>query len=135
MRRYAYILIVFLIGFAAGAVFMNIYRIAQFNHMRKEPHDIAAKIHSTLEKELKLNPEQSAEVRRILDEARPKADALRDRIKQEADGLFEETFMKMDDVLDDAQMKKLLELHERFKKNPPPPPPAGGFAPPPPERP
>lgn len=132
MKKYIYILTIFLIGFVTGAIAMNIYRIAQFHNMRKEPHDIAAKIHSMLERELKLTPEQSAEIRRILDEARPKADALRDRTKKEADSIFEETFRNMDDVLDDAQMKKLYELHERFKRNPPPPPPMNGFGPPPP---
>ncbi|QAR33670.1 hypothetical protein EP073_09725 [Geovibrio thiophilus] len=132
MKKSAYFVVIFLIGFVAGAIAMNIYRIAQFNHMRKEPHDVAAKIHSMLERELKLTPEQSADVRRILDEARPKADALRDKTKREADEIFEEAFRKMNEVLDEGQMKKLYELHERFKKTPPPPPPTGGFGPPPP---
>jgi len=135
MKRAIYIGIIFLIGFVTGATAMNIFRIAQFHHMRKEPHNIAEKIHSTLERELKLTPEQSVEVRRILEETRPQADALREKTKAEADRIFEEAFSKMDKILDDGQMKKLIQLHERFKNNPPPPPPMGGFPPPPPGRP
>lgn len=123
MKKIVLVLSVFAIGFVSGAITMNVYRMVQFSHMRKAPHDLPGTVHSFIARELSLTPEQSAEVKRILDESKPKMDGLREATHREAEQIFDESFREISKILDEPRIKKLEAFRERMRRNAPPPPP------------
>jgi hypothetical protein len=138
MKKYTAYIIIFCIGFLSGAAALNLYKISRFHYLKKVPAEmyrekVREKLSETLKREIDLRDEQESVVDTAVADVFNKIDILRYKNQDEAEKIFDDFVAAVKPVLDERQMKKLYEFHDKIKRGPPPPPMDGReFMPPPP---
>jgi hypothetical protein len=109
---------VFVIGFAAGALSLNLYQRFTSNAPEKaESHDRAGLFIQRIDEKVSLSDPQKAQIRQILDNSREKyaeihkeTDPLMKKLEPQFDALRQQTRNEIRAVLTESQLPKVEEM-------------------------
>ncbi|HKQ06063.1 MAG TPA: hypothetical protein VJ464_13085 [Blastocatellia bacterium] len=109
---------VFVIGFAAGALSLNLYQKFTSNAPEKvDPHDRAGGIIQRIDEKVSLSEAQKTQIRQILDnnrekyaEIRKETDPLLKPFEPKFDALRQQTRNEIRAVLTESQLPKVEEM-------------------------
>jgi hypothetical protein len=119
-RAYLYFLSTFLLGVVVGGVGLFLY--AWYGgHWRRPgpPRDFV----QYLNRELKLDAQQTSQLTQILDEGHKKYDALHAQVRPQFEALRQETDNQIRQILNPEQSQKFDEVIRKWRPGPGPGPP------------
>lgn len=117
-RAYLYFLSTFLLGVVVGAVGLFLYAWYE-GHWRRPPapRDFV----SYLSRELKLDNQQTNQLKQILDQSRRKYDALHAQVRPQFEALRQDTDNQIRQVLNPEQSREFDEVIRKWRPGPGPP--------------
>ena len=102
---------VFVIGFAAGALSLNLYQKFTSNAPEKvDPHDRAGVIIQRIDEKVSLSDAQKTQIRQILDNSREKYAEIHKEIDPQFDAVRQQTRNEIRAVLTENQLPKVEEM-------------------------
>ena len=104
-------LVVFVLGFAAGALVFNAYQRWARNRV---PPDRAARFEKMLDS-LELNSDQKAQVHQILNDTREQLRALRKETEPRFDEIRQQADEKLQKVMSPDQWQKFQQMRSEFR--------------------
>ncbi|HJQ26265.1 MAG TPA: hypothetical protein VKA60_20295 [Blastocatellia bacterium] len=112
------IVAVFVIGFAAGALSLNLYqRLTSSRSTPVDPHDRAGVIIQRMDEKVSLSDAQKTQIRQILENSREKygeirkeIDPLMKKYEPQFDAVRQQTRNEIRAVLNDEQLPKVEEM-------------------------
>ena len=105
------VLLIFVVGFVAGALTMNLYRA---RHMASAPADRRGRFERVME-QLNLSAEQHQQVKAIFDDARAQLNEARDDAKPRYRAVREQTQTRLRGVLTPEQWEQFQKLTADYR--------------------
>ena len=106
------VLLIFIIGFVAGALTMNVYR---GRHQAAAPEERRGRFERVME-QLNLTTEQREQVKAIFDDARAQLSEMRNESRPRLRAMREQTHERLRNVLTPAQWEQFQKLTADFKE-------------------
>jgi Spy/CpxP family protein refolding chaperone len=112
-RVYIYFLVTFLLGVIVGGAGMCFYGW-HWGHWPGHPE--RREFVAFLAQELKLSAAQVTQLRQIMDEAKHKYGAVRERVEPELDAIHKETDNRIRQILTPEELVKFNEMTRHFEE-------------------
>ncbi|MFL6216454.1 MAG: Spy/CpxP family protein refolding chaperone [Blastocatellia bacterium] len=107
------VLLIFIIGFVAGALTVNVYRA---RHMASAPEERRGRFERVME-QLNLTAEQREQVKAIFNEARAQLSEMRKESRPRFRAMREQTHERLRNVLTPEQWEQFQKLTADFKEH------------------
>ncbi|MFH2063726.1 MAG: hypothetical protein ABIK15_00840 [Pseudomonadota bacterium] len=131
------VLMVFILGAAAGSFGVIQYHQHRFGHIMEAPGEgpvmpfppkvMLPRLLDRLDQELNLTASQKKKIRIILEDAMNSFETFRAEYHPQMIAIKEKADARIKALLQPDQIGKFNDMTKRFKKHPPPPPPMSGF--------
>ena len=103
--------VIFLLGFAAGALALNAYRAWRDAHAQPAPQDRFRQ----MSQRLQLSPEQEAQVRQVFDDTRSQLDALRRESEPRVQDIRGRADERLRQALTPEQWQRFQQMREEMR--------------------
>ncbi len=106
----------FVLGVVAGGLGAHLYYARALERPPGPPPFFGGFVGPRLERRLDLTPEQGAELRRVLDESRGEAEAMRRELAPRMREVMERTERRIQEILTPEQRQRFAELRRHHRR-------------------